>query len=156
MNVALRLTGLALVLVFGLLAQKADKPDLSGTWQLDLKLTRFGELPQPKNLVLQIEHREPEIQILTVTTTRTGDTRETLKLTTDGARHEHSVQGQPCTATAQWHWWEGRRLVVEVKCQEVSHQRRYTLGTGGKILTTVLTMTDKSGEKKAYEFFFKQ
>lgn len=156
MNVAMRLNVLGLVLAFGLLAQQANHPDFSGTWRLDPQLTRFGGVPQPKNLVLQIEHREPEIQILMVTTTDKGETRDTLKLTTDGKQYARTGQGQPCMASARWHWWEGRRLVVEDNCQPVARSRRITMGSQGKFLTTILTAKDASGEKKAYEFFVRQ
>lgn len=156
MSAALRLFVMVFVLAFGLFAQKSNKPDFSGTWQLDLQRTRFGEVPQPKHLVLQIEHREPEIQILMTTTTDDGDTRETLKLTTDGKQYAHTVQGRACMASAQWYWWQGRRLVVEVNCAGNSRSRRFTLGPMGGILTTILTVNDRSGEKKAYEFFFKK
>ncbi len=153
MKVALRLCVLVAVFAVGLLAQKSAKPDFSGTWQLDVQRTRFGEVPQPKSLVLQIEHHEPEIQILMTTTNKDGDTRETLKLTTDGKQLAHAVHGQPCMASAQWHWWQGQRLVLDVKCQSVSRARRLTLGSKGNILTAVLTVKDSTGEKKAYEFF---
>ncbi len=156
MGIALRLGATALVFALGLFAQKPNKPDFSGTWQLDLLRTRFGNLPQPKKLVLQIEHREPLLRILTITTTAQGETRETLELTTDGVQHTQAVHGQPCTATARWDQWTGSRLVVEVNGTGTFLSRRFNVGTKGKILTTVLTVKDRSGEKKANEFFFKQ
>jgi hypothetical protein len=156
MSVALRLLAIMVVLPLGLFAQVANKPDFSGTWQLDQLRSRFGDIPQPKSLVIQIEHREPLIRILTVTTTDKGEARETLELTTDGKQHARIAPGPPCVATARWDRWTGTRLVVEVNCAGNSRSRRFTLGAKGRILSTVLTILDRSGEKKAYEFFFRQ
>lgn len=144
------------VTALGLCAEQPSKPDFSGTWQMDLQRTRLGKIPPPKSLVIQIEHHEPQIRILTITTTETGETRETLELSTDGKQHNCSVNEQTCTASARWHWWRGQRLVVEVDCPGVSRSRRLTLGAKGRMLTTVLTVRDGSGENKAYEFFTKQ
>lgn len=156
MGGATRLLLLVGMLVCCLSAQEADKPDFSGTWQLDLLRTRFGDLPKPKSLTLEIEHRDPKIRIAAVSEDKGGETRETMDLTTDGAQYAHTAGGRSCTASARWHWWEGRRLSVDVQCGGVSRSRRFTMGAKGKILTTVLTVQDGSGEKKAYEFFIKR
>ncbi|MBI4907849.1 MAG: hypothetical protein HY820_29765 [Acidobacteria bacterium] len=156
MSVALRLCAMTVVLGLGLLAQKPNKPDFSGTWQLDLLRTRFGAVPPPKSLVIRIEHRDPQIRILAITTTDKGETRETLELTTDGKQLSQLEQGQPCMAAARWDQWTGTRLVVDVNKGSTSRSRRYTLGTKGKSLTTMLTLKDGSGEKKVYEFFLRQ
>jgi hypothetical protein len=153
MNIAIRMGVMIVLIALNLLAQDPDKPGYSGTWQLDIQRTRFGQVPQPKNLVLQIEHKEPKIQILMTVTANNKGAPETLKLTTDGKEYAHTLQGQACMASARWYWWEGKRLVVEVNCPRVSWERRLTLDSKGKILTSVLTLKDNSGEKKAYEFF---
>jgi hypothetical protein len=156
MRVALRLWTMAVVLALALFAQKSNKPDFSGTWQLDVQRTRFGEVPQPKSLVIQIEHHEPQIRILTVTTTEKGEARETLDLITDGKEHAQTTQGQPCVASARWDQWTGTHMVIEESCAGNLVSRRFTLGTKGRILTTILTVKDRSREQKAYEFFFRQ
>ncbi len=155
MTIALRLCVLFSVFVPHVVAQ-TPKPDFSGTWQLDVQRTRFGEIPPPKSLLIQIEHHDPQIRIVTITTTDDGETRETLVLTTDGQPHNYTLQDQPCSATARWDAWRGERLIAEVKRPGSLLSRRFSLGAKGKILTTVLTIKDNSGEKKAYEFFFKQ
>jgi hypothetical protein len=156
MSVAPRLWAILAVMALGLSAQKSNKPDFSGTWQLDLQRSRLGNVPPPKSLTIQIEHNEPQIRIFTVTTNETGETNETLELTTDGKQHAYTLQGQTCAASARWHWWRGQRLVVEVNCPGNSRSRRFTLGAEGRMLTTVLTIRDRSVENKAYEFFFKR
>lgn len=156
MNVALRLWVMLVVLALGIFAQESEKPDYSGTWQLDLDRTRFGEISQPKSLVIQIEHREPQLRIQMVTATGKGEVRETLELTTDGEQHAQTGRERPCTATARWDQWSGARLVVEDDCSGNPRSQRFTLISKGKILTTLLTVMDGSVEKKAYEFFLKQ
>jgi hypothetical protein len=153
MNTALQGCALGVVLVWGLIAQTPGKPDFSGTWQLDLERTRFGQVPQPKHLVIQFEHHEPQLRMITVATTAAGERRETLELTTDGKPQPFTLHGQPCTAAARWDQWSGARLVIEEICAGTTVNRRFMVGTKGKILTTVLTVKDNVGEKKAYEFF---
>jgi hypothetical protein len=137
-------------------AQAADKPDLTGAWQLDVQRTRFGEIAQPKSLVIQIEHHEPQIRIVAVTATDQGETREVLDLVTNGTQRAQASHGQACLAAAHWDKWSSTRLVVSVDCNTKSSSRRYTVGAKGKLLTTVLTIKEGSVEKKAYEFFVKQ
>lgn len=156
MGVALRLCAVAIVLTIASFAQKPDKPDFSGTWQLDVQRTRFGAVAQPHSLVIQIEHHEPQVRILTVAVNDKGEEREMLDLTTNGKQHALTLDGKACTANAHWHWWSGKRLVVEVNRPGSYVSRRFTLGANGKILTTILTVKDGSGEKTAYEFFFRQ
>jgi hypothetical protein len=144
------------LLTLGVLAQTVGKPDLSGTWQLDLQRTRFGDALQPKSLTIQIDHHEPQIQIVTVTTTEGGEVREAMELTTDGKPHGLISQGRECRSAAHWDDWNGTRLVVDLECAANSRSRRFALGTKGRILTTVLTTKDPSGEHKVYEFYFRQ
>jgi hypothetical protein len=153
MRISLILATVSLVSV-AMSAQTTEKPDLTGKWQLDAERTRFGKLPQPKDLVIQIEHQEPQIRLITLM--NNGAVRETLELTTDGKQYPHPVQGKECMASAAWDEWTGTRLRVEVNCPGSSSTRRFAAGTKGKILTTVLTVKDRSGEKKAYEFFFRE
>jgi hypothetical protein len=107
-------------------------------------------------LLLEIEHHEPMLRVVMITTTSTGETRNTLDLTTDGKPVPESLNGRSCTASAAWGPWRQTRLVIEVHCPDGVSTRRLTLGAKGRILTTVLTVTNQSGEKKAYEFFRKQ
>jgi hypothetical protein len=145
-------------LSLGALAQ--TKPDFSGTWKLDLLRSRFGQIPEPKETVLKIEQQDPKLVITITNRGEGGETTETLDLTTDNAVHQETIGGQPATATAQWDQWTGKRLVWKVTQDTpdgpVVTTRRVKLGEKGKILTTVLSIKDKSGERKAYEFYVKQ
>ncbi len=54
----------------------------------------------------------------------------------------------------------GERLDIEMKCEStdgpVVTTRVLKLGSKGKVVTTVLTIRDKGGQKRGYEFFTKQ
>ncbi|MGA2329626.1 MAG: hypothetical protein ABSH05_25505 [Bryobacteraceae bacterium] len=142
----------------GALAQK--KPDFSGTWKLDLLRSRLDDVPGLKSSVIKIEHHEPKIHIEITTVTHQGETSEAFDLTTDGVESKQTIGGQPCAASAQWDSWSGNRLVLTVKCQPpegaVVTTRRMKLGDKDRMMTTVLTVKDKTGEKKGYGFYVKE
>lgn len=150
---------MAAALATGALAQK-KKPDFSGTWKLDLLRSRLDNIPDLKGSVIKIEHHEPKIHIEITTVTGQGETSEAFDLATDGVEGKQTIGGQPCAASVQWDVWSGSRLVLTVKCGPpegmVVTTRRMTLGDKGRMLTTVLTVKDKTGEKKGYGFYIKQ
>jgi hypothetical protein len=153
-----------LLLMLALIAAPAavcqDKPNFSGTWSLDLQMTRFNGVEPPKALVLKIDHQEPLIRIATETETKAGMTTESFQLATDGTTGECEVGGHPVVAAAHWDQWTGERLVWTVKRNtadgQVEISRRAKLGDKGKILTTVATIKTPAGERKYYEFFVRK
>jgi hypothetical protein len=132
----------------------AEKPNLSGTWKLDPLRSRFDAIPAPKSGLLKIEHQEPKIHIAVEMAGKRGDTTQVLDLTTDGAEQKVTIAGQSATADAYWE--DDRHLVVEVKHGEQTETRRMNLGDKGKMLTTVLSLKDPSGQKSAYGFYVKE
>jgi hypothetical protein len=141
------------------LALGADgKPNLSGTWKLDPLRSRFDTIPAPKSGILKIEHQEPKIHISVDMATRHGENTETLDLTTDGSAQKLTIDGRPATADAYWE--DERHLVVEVRRDTPAGQevetRRMHVDEKGKMLTTVLTLKDTSGQKNAYGFYVKE
>ncbi len=147
-------------LLFLSLTFAQTKPDLSGTWKLDPLRTRFNELPEAKSLTLKIEHQEPKIRIA-INNNGDGDAASsTLYLTTGAAEQKVMLAGQPATATALWDKWTGDKLAIEIKRKTPEGEsvitRQLKVSPDGKMMTTILTVKDKTGEKKAYEFFFKE
>jgi len=132
----------------------AGKPNLSGTWKLDPLRSRFDAIPAPKSGMLKIEHQEPKIHITVEMAGKHGETTEVLDLTTDGAEHQVTLGGKPATADAYWE--DDRRLVVEVKRGDLVESRRMSIDEKGKLLTTVLSLKDASGQKSAYGFYVKE
>ncbi len=146
----------AVLLATGAPAQ--TKPDFSGTWKLDLR-SRLDDLPDLKNAVVKIEHHEPKIHFEITTTTRSGAAVEAFDLTTDGVEKKQTVGNQPCVASAQWDPQTGTELILAVKCESpqgtVVTTRQARLGEKGKVMTTILTVKDKTSVKKGYGFYVK-
>jgi hypothetical protein len=149
---------LALIAAPGALSE--EKPDFSGTWKLDLQLTRFNDVEPPKSLIMKIDHQEPRIKIRSETETKAGVVTESIELPTDGSEHQCKIDGQTALASANWDQWTGERLVWIVKREtpqgSMEVTRRAKLGDKGKILTTVATIKTSGGEQKYNEFFVRQ
>ena len=86
---------LVLALIAAPVAICQEKPDFTGTWALDVQMTRFNGVEPPKALILKINHREPQIAIATETETKAGPITELLQLATDGTVGECEVDGHP-------------------------------------------------------------
>ena len=119
------------------------KPNLSGTWKLDVAKSEFGSLPAPATMTRVITHADPS---LTVKTTQSGDrgpfTSE-LKYTTDG---KESVNATRVGEVKSFVAWDGDTLVVKYKVKnpnagEFDIEERWDLTDGGKgmVVTSKLT-----------------
>ena len=132
-----------------------EKPNYSGTWKLDPLRSRSEAVKQPKELVLRIQHQEPDLRLEIVRDTDGGQQTDALQLKTDG----NPVQTGDATASASWDQWNPDRLVLSIERRTptgpVTMSRELRLGEKGKTLTTILTAKEGSGEKKAYEFYVK-
>ena len=143
-------------MVAGTVLAAGGKPDFSGTWKLDPLMSRFDQgVPAPKGTTLTIEHHEPKLHIEIMTETRKGTQDQVFELTTDGS--EAKQNGGTGTASVSWGDIDGTRLVLTIKQQSangtVETKRVMKLGSDGKMLTTVLTVTNPNGTEKADEFY---
>jgi hypothetical protein len=143
----------AAVLALAPLSWAQQKPDFSGTWKLDPLKSRTDQVKEPKDLVLKIEHKEPAVH---VSLAPGGD----FDLMIDSTIKEVHFDDVPGFAMASWDRWQGDHLILQTTRKTPSGDvvtiRELRLGDKGKILTTVLTVRDKTGEHKAYEFFVKE
>jgi hypothetical protein len=135
------------------LAWSQAKPDFTGTWKLDPLRSRSEQVAQPKELVLKIEHQEPNVRLEILRDTGNGDETEVFELKTEG----NPIQPDTATASARWDERNGDRLIIRIERRTptgpVTMTREIRAGDKGKILTTILTAKDATGEKKAYEFY---
>ncbi len=152
--------GLYLSVFLGALATAAwgeSKPDFNGTWKMDPLRSRFQSMPAPKGQAMKIEEQEQKIKITLTSLDKKTESTETLELPADGTEQKVTLDGQPATASARW---EDSHLVLEVTRQTasgpVTETRRMRLGDKGKMMTTVFTVKDHSGEKTAYGFYVKE
>jgi hypothetical protein len=135
------------------------KPDFSGTWKLDPR-SRLESIPDLKSSVITIDHHEPKIHIETTTVSREGVDKEAFDLATDGVARKATAGSEACSASARWDSWTGTRLMLVIKCDTpqgpVVTTRQMMLGQKDKMMTTILTVQDKTGEKKGYGFYVKE
>ena len=147
-----------LAAVGGVALVATEKPNFSGTWELDPLISRFNkEVPAPKSRTLKIELHEPKLHVEIKTETKEGVQNEMFDLTTDGTEVKQTSSGKTYTASAFWGDIDGTRLVLIINQQTpngtVTTTRVMKIGTQGKMLTTVLTVADSSGEHEANEFY---
>jgi hypothetical protein len=60
------------------------RPDLSGTWNLDVTKSDFAGAPAPDSLIYVIEHKDPSLKITSTQKGQQGELTNTRNLTTDG------------------------------------------------------------------------
>ncbi len=138
-------------------AMAAEKPDLSGTWTIDLAKSDYGMMPPPTKVEAKITHKEPEVTMNILQVTARGERTSEFKFATDGKEVETQVMGRPGKVKAKW---EGSALVVTTKAEfqgnEILQVEKWTLGEGGKTLTAEATMNSPMGENKTKRIFVKQ
>jgi hypothetical protein len=146
----------ALIFLASICVWGQNKPNYSGTWKLDPLRSRSEAVKQPKELVLKIQHNEPDLRLEISRETDGGEQTDVVQLKTDG----NPVAAGDSTASAHWDQWNPERLVLRIERRTptgpVTLSREIRLGEKGKTLTTILTAKEGSGEKKAYEFYVKE
>jgi hypothetical protein len=149
-----------LTAVSGVAIAATEKPNFSGTWQLDPLMSRFNkEVPAPKSRTLKIELQDPKLHVEIRTETKEGAQNEMFDLTIDGTDVKQTSSGKTYTASASWGDIDGTRLVLTINqltpngTVTATTTRVMKLGTQGKMLTTILTVEDSSGEHEADEFY---
>lgn len=134
----------------------ADKPDLSGTWTIELDKSDFGMMPPPSKMERKVAHKDPQITINTLQVTPRGERNSETKYTTDGKENEVQLMGRPAKVTAKW---DGSALVVTTKLAvegaEVVQVERWSLSSDGKTLTSEGTLSSPMGENKTKLVFNK-
>jgi hypothetical protein len=136
----------------------ASKPDLSGTWVLDIAKSDFGQMPPPENRTDTIDDKDPSIKITVNETGQMGEMNFTMDLVTDGTTvAKWTIFGNEARSTAHW---EGSTLVVKTdsKFQDdpVSFQGKYTLSPDGKTLNVQDHYSGPMGEGDAKLVFNKR
>jgi hypothetical protein len=132
----------------------ADKPDLSGTWNIQLDKSDFGMMPPPSKMERKIAHKDPEIGVSTFQASERGERTTETKYTTDGKEAEVQLMGRPAKVTAKW---QGSSLVVTTKLEfqgnEIVQVETWSLSSDGKTLTSEGTMNSPMGENKTKLIF---
>jgi len=121
-------------------------PDYSGTWKLDPLRSRLEKTQVPKSLVLQIDQHDTDVRVKLTSMTNKGENTEV---------YQSGGPGQGPSVS----WDDGHLVLVSQHNSPdglVSVTRRLKRGDKGKMMTSVLSIKDKSGESTEYEFFIRE
>ncbi len=139
-------------------ATGSEKPNLSGTWVLDVAKSDFGQMPPPDNRTDTIDDKNPSIKIAVNQTGQMGEMNFTMDLVADGNTvAKWTVFGNEARSVAHW---EGNTLVVktDTKFQDdpVNFLSKYTLAADGKTLNVMDHFSGPMGEGDAKLVFNKR
>ena len=95
-------------------AAAADKPNLTGTWKMNITKSEAGS-GEIKSRVDKIEHQDPQLKITTTQVDENGENTVVRDYVTDGRLMTHTILGGERKSSAHW---EGNVLVIETKVTE--------------------------------------
>jgi hypothetical protein len=132
-----------------------QKPDLSGTWKLNVPKSDFGVLPGPTSRTDVITYKEPSITDHVTTEGDQGKQDYTVSYSTDGKETANTFGQLAAKSTAKW---EGNNLVINSKVKfndtDVDVVSTWVLSADGKTLTVSAHISSTMGEtdqKLTYE-----
>lgn len=81
-------------------ARVEAKPNLSGTWKLNVAKSDFGPLPAPSARTDKIEQSDPNLKIAITQSGEQGEFTYTMAYTTDGKESTNVLRGNTFKSTA--------------------------------------------------------
>ncbi len=142
---------------FAALALAQDKPNLTGTWKLNITKSDFGAIPGPDSQTLVIEHTDPAVKIVSSQAGAQGSMDATINFTTDGKEASNNMGGRDVKSTSVW---DGRNLVMSAKFslndQDVTIKSVWTLSDDGKTISETRHLASPMGETDQKLIFEKQ
>jgi hypothetical protein len=145
-----------LTLAVGLIQAQA-KPNLSGTWVLNVSKSDFGPLPAPDSETHKITHADPDLKVNVAQKGQMGDVSYDEAFNTDGKEMTNNVAGNEFKSTAKW---DGDDLTVDTKGSfngtDFTAKDRWTVSADGKTLTVTRHIISAMGEMDMKELFEKQ
>jgi hypothetical protein len=140
------------------------KPDLTGTWTLNLEKSNYDQVPPPQDEVIVFAKTSGTFTIATSSDNERGKEVYTLPFTTDGAETPTPKGVFADTATLQYlstkGEWQGSSLVLTQTIQYQSSpgtlKSTYTLSPDGKTLTCAMHISVSQGEFDTTSVYDKQ
>lgn len=135
------------------------RPNLSGTWTLDVPKSELGQMPAPDTRTDIIEHKEPSFKdTVDQSGGPMGQMTFTLSAVTDGKTvSTWAIMGNDAKSTAHW---DGSTLVVhtDTKIQDdpATFESRYTLSPDGNTLNVQGHFSGPMGEGSTKLVFVKK
>lgn len=142
----------------------AVRPDLSGTWTLNLDKSNYDQVPPPQDETLVFSRNGSTYSIATSSDNDRGKEVYTLPFTTDGNETPTPKGTFADTATLQYlstkGEWEGASLVLTQKITYESGagslKSTFTLSADGKTLTRVMHISVEQGDFDTTSVYDKQ
>ena len=137
---------------------KPSTPNFSGEWVLNREKSDYGRIPLPTKLVRRIDHQEPKIKLVTISTGPQGDLTTEYNYTTDGVEGTTLVRGTKVRHAAKW---DSQTLEIEINRslpdgKSLKTVERWHLSEDGKIMMSVSKMNTVNGEMTITAVFDKQ
>lgn len=137
------------------------KPDLSGTWSLDVAKSDFGGAPAPDSIVHVIEHKDPNLKITSTQKSQQGELTNTRNLTTDGKENINRMRSmageQDVKSTSKWN---GKTLAnafkLDIQGSAIDINEAWELSDGGKVLSIARDIKTPQGDFHQRYVFNKQ
>ena len=132
-----------LLLPFAVLLAEG-KPNLTGTWELNLSKSDFGSRPGPPDLTLKVRHTDP---VMDVTQTVGGETTD-LRVGTDGKEYvNRTSDGMELKTVGSW----DKDVVTfttkfDTPGGAVTFKDRLSLESEGKVMKMTRHVTGPEGE----------
>ncbi|GGG69125.1 hypothetical protein [Edaphobacter dinghuensis] len=142
----------------------AVKPDLSGTWTLNLSKSDYDQVPPPQDEILVFSHNGSTFSVATTSDNERGKEVYTLPFTIDGNETPTPKGTFADTATLQFlstkAEWDGTSLILT---QKITYQggagtlkSTFTLSADGKTLTRMMHISVDQGEFDTTSVYDKQ
>lgn len=137
------------------------KPDLSGTWNLDVAKSDFGGAPAPDSIVHVIEHKDPNLKITSTQKSQQGELTNTRNLTTDGKENINKMRTmageQDVKSTSRWNGMKlANALKLDIQGSPIDINEAWELSDGGKVLSIARDIATPQGDFHQRYVFNKQ
>jgi len=163
MEKIMRITSvIAFALLVGIPASAQDaRPDLSGTWNIDLVKSDFGPMPPPESIVQVIVHKDPALRVSSTVKNQTGTISNERNLTTDGKENTYTLKNpageQAVKSTSTW---SGAKLLTTMKVDAqgvtIDINDAWELSADGKVLTMTRDIKTAQGNFTQKSVYNKQ
>lgn len=137
-------------------------PNFTGKWSLDIAKSDFGPMPPPESVVHVVDHKEPNLKIVTTQKGPQGEVTNERLLTTDGKENVNKMRmgGPDAQEVKSTSKWNGKALAtafrLEIQGNALDVNDSWKLSDDGKVLTVVREFKSPQGDFVTTTVFNKQ
>ena len=134
-------------------AQAQSKPNVSGTWNMNLAKSKFAA-GGPQKITIKFEQKDASLQEWFTIGGEQGERTLEFTYKTDGSQNAAQVDGRDVKTMAKW---EGDSLLIVITDPSGGiFSRKFTMTEGGKSMTIAVRQTSPNGDKDDTVFLEKQ